>query len=246
VPLTRSRALVLQSFAYSETSKVLRLLTEDFGIRSVIARGALRPRSRFGGVLEPFTEGEAHFLLREGRDLHTLTGFDLVRSRQSLGTDLAAFAGASLVAEIVIRSGTEEPVPELFAAVTTALGRIAGAVKAPALEVEILTAVWRVVSLIGFRPSLSTCGACQRPLGAEEPARFDVDGGCSTCTRCRTSGRLVDARSRAELETVVAGASLERFSDAPLQRALVRAFLSAHLGHDRPLRSMQLLFQHLA
>lgn len=245
MPLTRSRALVLQSFAYSETSKVLRLLTHDFGVRSVIARGALRPRSRYGGVLEPFTEGEAHFLLREGRDLHTLTGFDLLRSRQALGTDLAAFAGASLLAEIVIRSGTEEPVPELFATLTAALDGLARGDGHADIGVQVVSAVWRIMALLGYRPALAECGACQRPLDPGEPARFDVEGGSSVCTRCRSTGRLVDPGSRDELERILAGRAPARFADPHLQRALMRAFLSAHLGHDRPLRSMPLLLQQL-
>jgi hypothetical protein len=72
--LVRSRCLILQSYPYSETSRILRLLTEDFGVQSVIAKGARRPKSRFGGLLEPFTEGTASFYHRETRDLHTLGG----------------------------------------------------------------------------------------------------------------------------------------------------------------------------
>src|SRR3712207_3793122 len=118
--LVTTRALVLQAFPYSETSKVLRLYTWDHGLRSVIAKGALRPRSRYGGVLEPFTEGSATFYLKEGRDLHTLSGFDLVRSRQALGRSLTGFAGASLLAEVVIRVGTEEPHAEMYHALAEA------------------------------------------------------------------------------------------------------------------------------
>src|SRR5687768_5966019 len=127
MPLVSGSALILQVFPYSDTSKILRVLTRDFGVQSVIAKGALRPKSRFGGVLEPFTEGTASFLLREARDLHTLTGFDLVKSRQALGSDLMRFGGASLIAELVLRVGSEEREPELFDAIVSALDRIEAA-----------------------------------------------------------------------------------------------------------------------
>ena len=100
---------------------MLRLFTLEHGVRSVMAKGALRPKSRYGGVLEPFTEGTATFYLKEGRDLHTLSGFDLLRSRQALGRSLVGFAGASLLAEIVMRTGTEEAHPR---AVPRAGGRL--------------------------------------------------------------------------------------------------------------------------
>ena len=92
MPVVSTRSIILHSFNYSETSKILRLLTRDHGVQSVIAKGAQRPKSRFGGVLELFTEGVASFSLRESRDLHTLTGFDLVRTRQLLGGSLTRFA----------------------------------------------------------------------------------------------------------------------------------------------------------
>src|SRR5687767_5106212 len=102
MPLVSGPAIILQAFPYSDTSKILRLLTREHGLQSVIAKGAFRPKSRFGGVLEPFTDGIASFMLREVRDLHTLTGFELLRSRQAMGTHLVRFGGASLIAELVL------------------------------------------------------------------------------------------------------------------------------------------------
>ena len=64
MPIVTDSALILQVYPYSETSKILRLLTRGHGLRSAMARGALRPRSRYGGVLEPFTQGTATFFLK--------------------------------------------------------------------------------------------------------------------------------------------------------------------------------------
>ena len=55
--LVTTPALVLQTYRYSETSKVVRLATRDLGVQSAIAKGALRPKSRFGAGLEI---GRAH------------------------------------------------------------------------------------------------------------------------------------------------------------------------------------------
>ena len=96
--LVSTDAIILQAYAYGDTSRILRLLTRAHGLQSVIAKGAKGPRSRFGGVLEPFVEGIATFQLRDGRDLHTLSGFELLRARQALGGELLRIGGASLIA----------------------------------------------------------------------------------------------------------------------------------------------------
>jgi len=241
VALVTTRALVLQTFPYSETSKVLRLYTWDHGLRSVIAKGALRPRSKYGGVLEPFTEGAATFYLKEGRDLHTLSGFDLVRSRQALGRSLTGFAGASLLAEVVIRVGTEEPHGALYHVLQAAWDAIAEAEGPDAALAASLTGAWRLVTLLGFEPAAAECVHCGRELGADEPARFDAVAGGVACARCRPAGRVLEPETRAELRRMLRGAVPEGGVTRPgAHRALLKAFLDAQLAHDRPFRSLEL------
>lgn len=236
--------MILQAFPYSDTSKILRLFSPELGLRSVIAKGAQRPKSRFGGLLEPFTEGEAHLFLKEGRDLHTLSGFDLVRSRQALGRDLTAFAAASLLAELVIRSGTEEPQPQLFAALLDALERLAGA-PAALIVGEAIGAVWELVAHLGYHPELDLCVGCSRPFQPEEATRFDVDAGGASCMRCRPTGRVVDAVTRGEIRRMSAGEAAPVAGDPSLHRALLRVFVSTHLTHGTPLRSLPLFLEQL-
>ncbi len=244
MPLVTTRALVLQAFAYSDTSKVLRLFTREHGLRSAIAKGALRPKSRYGGVLEPFTEGDATFYLKDGRELQTLGGFDLVRSRQSLGRDLAAFAGASLLVELLLRYSTEEPHPALFVAATRALDTIAAEQQPAHIEARVLAAAWQIVSLLGYRPETAVCVGCGSEFGADEAARFDAQAGGIACVVCRPGGRTLDPQSRTELARMVDGTAVHPpFARRSLQRDLLQAFRAVHPIPDRPLRSLELFVQ---
>lgn len=246
MPLVSAASIVLQVFPYSDTSKILRLLTRDWGVQSVIAKGAQRPRSRFGGILEPFTEGDAHFFLREGRDLHTLSGFDLVRSRQSLGRDLAAFTGASLLAEIALRFSTEEPNPDLFDLLAHALDDLAESEEAVSERV-VIPAVWRTVALVGYQPETEACVRCGDPLPIAEPARFDARAGGVACARCRPAGRVLGPASRAELHAMLQGEGAhDGFSRPAVQHALLGAFLRDHLAPHQPLRSLEFFLQQLS
>ena len=245
--LATTRALVLQAFPYSETSKVLRLFTLEHGLRSVMARGALRPRSRYGGILEPFTEGTATFYLKEGRDLHTLGGFDLLRSRQALGRSLVGFAGASLLAELVMRTGTEEAHPPLYLTLAEAWDRVAEAGGPEQALAASLTGAWTLVALLGFQPQADACIHCGRALAEDEPVRFDAVAGGVACTRCRPAGRVLDPGSRAELRRMLGGDVPEEGVASPrTHRALLKAFLEAQLSQDRPFRSMELFLESAA
>jgi len=242
--LATTRALVLQAFPYSETSKVLRLFTLEHGVRSVMAKGALRPKSRYGGVLEPFTEGTATFYLKEGRDLHTLSGFDLLRSRQALGRSLVGFAGACLLAEVVMRTGTEEPHPALYHALADAWDLVAQARDEAEALAGSLTGAWTLVALLGFEPQAAACIHCGRTLAEDEDARFDAVAGGAACARCRPAGRVLDAGSRGELREMLAGHVPRPGVARPgTHRALLKAFLDAQLAQDRPFRSLELFLE---
>src|SRR5678815_1971564 len=96
-------AIVLHAFDYLESSRILRLVTREAGVRSVLARGARRSKRRFGSALDLFAQGSAELYVKVGRELDTLGGFDVVRARPQLAERLERFAGASAIAELTLR-----------------------------------------------------------------------------------------------------------------------------------------------
>ena len=65
--LVSTHAIVLRTYRYSETSKIVRLATRDLGVQSAIAKGVLRPRSPFGAALEATEAIWARFRARSTR-----------------------------------------------------------------------------------------------------------------------------------------------------------------------------------
>ena len=118
--LVTTPAVVLQTYRYSETSKVVRLATRDLGVQSAIAKGALRPKSRFGAGLELLSEGVAQLYFRETRELHTLGAFDLVNLRRDLAGDVGRFAGAAALAEVMRKMAPPAPLPVAYDTLTAA------------------------------------------------------------------------------------------------------------------------------
>ncbi len=239
--LISADALVLQTFRYSESSKILRLLTRTHGVRSAMARGALRPKSRYGGILEPFTGGVASLILKDGRDLHTLTGFDLVRLHRGLGEDLLRFGGASFLGELVIRTGSEEADPTLYSRVLNAFDRLETA-NPEELEPVILTEAWAIATLLGFEPEVHHCVRCGRWLEEDEGGRFEFAAGGVRCEGCDDDapGPRLPAHALSALRLMVSGES------APLPEtaghwALLLRFLRYHVLQGGRLRSLDFL-----
>src|SRR5881398_200882 len=112
--LVPTPAVVLQTYRYTATSKVVRLATRDLGVQSASAKGALRPKGRFGAGLELLSEGVAQLYFRETRELHTLGAFDLVTLRRDLAADVGRFAGATALAEVMLRMAPPAPLAPAY------------------------------------------------------------------------------------------------------------------------------------
>src|SRR6476619_6678076 len=122
MPLITTPAIILSALRYSETSKIVRLATREHGVQSAIAKGAMRPRSRYGAALQVLSEGQAQYLAKEHRELHVLTAFDLQHLHLALAADLGRYATASALAEVVLRFAPADPHPESFELLRASLG----------------------------------------------------------------------------------------------------------------------------
>ncbi|HEY9479136.1 MAG TPA: DNA repair protein RecO [Gemmatimonadaceae bacterium] len=240
--LITTPAIVLHAFDYSETSRIARLATREAGVQSVLARGAKRARSRFGSAFGLFAEGVAQLHVKEGRELQTLGAFDVSRTRPSLGTDLGRFAGASAVAELVLRFGAEnEAYESLYDALIAALDAIAAADPEVAAEAT-LGGAWHLVAQLGFAPSVAACGACHSPVGAEDDLPFSLSAGgvlCGSCAASYPGGRILPAAARACIESWSNAGRVAALSqlDARAHQRLLRQFLQQHLSDGRALRA---------
>ena len=127
MPPVSTPAIVLSALKYSESSKIVRLATRDLGVQSAIAKGARRPRSRFGAALQVLSDGQAQLYLRDHRELNTLAAFDLARVPVRLAEDLDRYAAASVLAEIMVRFAPPDPHPESFDKLRDALAALEAA-----------------------------------------------------------------------------------------------------------------------
>src|SRR4030042_1118125 len=63
--LKKDKCICIRTTDYSETSQILTFFTADTGKLSLIAKGAKRPKSSFGGPVQLLTAGEMVFFLQK-------------------------------------------------------------------------------------------------------------------------------------------------------------------------------------
>ena len=236
-------AVLLRSFPYSETSRVLRFYTERLGLVGVMGKGVRKAGSRGAGGLDTFAGGVLTVYVKPTRDLQTLRDFAPERARRGLAADVHRFAAASVLAELVLRHAGEEGNPGLFRALEEALDRVE-ATAGPEVAGVLLAEAWGIVALLGYRPEVDTCVACGAPVG-EGLARFDFAQGGIRCPGCSAGAEAAGPRlgpgARAQLSAFLDGHVPAELDRPRAHLRLLSDFVTYHVSGARPLQAMGVL-----
>jgi DNA repair protein RecO (recombination protein O) len=236
---------VLRSFRFGEADRILHLFTKEHGRVGAIAKGARRPRSRFGARLEPFSHVQV--LLHEGRgELATITGADLVRSHQGLASEPYRLSVGSIGLEAVSRLFIEH---DTNTGAFNVLVRFLDLLDTPpagealprsperqedaraALDPLVLSLQLKLLWLAGYLPHLASCASCARtgPLVA-----FSAAAGGAVCRDCCAGALEISGPGfgaiRALLESPLAGARAAGLS-MPAARETLRMIEAVYEYH---------------
>lgn len=240
--LLSTPAVLLRSYAYSETSQVLRFYSEDFGVLGAMAKGTRKSGGKRGGPLVTFWEGTLSVHYKDSRDLQTFREFSPSRTRPGIAGDPVRLAAASVLAELILHHAESEGNPELFAL----LGRGLDAMEADAREElipSLLSHLWSLIHTLGFRPSVQTCVECGRRLDDTEMTRFDYGAGGVRCLACpgASEGPRLGPTAREQLSALVHGQTPDELRRPRAHLRLASDFVTYHLSGGTPLRSMAVL-----
>ena len=231
MPATITPAIILAAFRYGETSKIVRLATREYGVQSAIAKGASRPRSRFGASLQVLSGGEASLIIHERRDLQLLTAFDPVRMRIGIARDMPRYSAAAALAEVMLRFAPAEGHPEAYHALETGLDAIETA-GTDVLEAVALRALWLLVAELGFSPALDFCVRDGAPLPEGVLIFSARDGGalCASCARGIADTARLRPQDRADLTALLQNPGGPPQLDA-VRSAAHRRLLGRYIRH---------------
>jgi DNA repair protein RecO (recombination protein O) len=178
----KTEAIVLRSIRYGEADRILHLYSRGRGRLGAIAKGARKPRSRFGGRLEPFFRLD--LVLHEGRgDLLTVTSAATVDGYPTLRSSGPALGAGARACDAVLRlldsAEANEPAYNLLCRYLALLDDPSQP-RAASLEVA-LSFRLKLALVAGFVPELAACARCGE---GEHLVGFSGAAGGVVCASC--------------------------------------------------------------
>ncbi|MBI2090358.1 MAG: DNA repair protein RecO [Deltaproteobacteria bacterium] len=234
-------AIVVRSWSFGESDKIVSFLTAEYGKVTGIAKGAKRSRRRFVNTLEPFSLVQLSFRDRPHTTLAFIHACDLIRPHKNLTTSLEKIACASYLMEVTDAFATErEESRSLFDHLKEGLIWVED--RGPSHSFLAFYEL-KLLGLAGYQPALESCRRCRRTRAGNSPGhwRFSArDGGllCASCSALRKEAVPLSAEAIEVLVAVQRAKSIlsdhASFSSAALTegRSVLRHFIQFQTSRE--------------
>ena len=265
--MIKTRAIVLHRFPYSDSSFIVKVLTEESGIISFIVKGGKKKESPFRGALDPLALSEVVFRQNPNAELQFIKEATLLDWHKDLRNDLLSLAKAQVITEMILRYAPQGvPLQEEFERLEQSLREfnetcgssasasiVATSAESPSTNSATSTSAFATSAhksnifarwlldtcdMWGYNLDLETCCRCGKTLDKPAADFFPETGGF-VCKSCLG----VDApRARPEtLNGLWALRTGEKIEHPEFAENALLAYLRHHIGFLKEIHSIKFL-----
>lgn len=180
--------IVLSETNYSESSKILNVLTPKYGLLGIMSKGCRNMKSKLRGVSRKLIYGTFHIYYKEN-GLSTLIEVDINNSYNNILTNLDNITFATYLLELVEQVYRQNEDESIFTLLRVALDKIN-----EGFDPLIITNIVELKCLdyLGVRPCIDCCSLC----GSDKNiVTLSSDQGGLVCRNCYTNEVMVDIKT---------------------------------------------------
>jgi DNA repair protein RecO (recombination protein O) len=252
--LETTPALLLKAYNWSESSRTIVFFTKRLGRLALVDKGGRQLKSRRGRPM-PFALLEITYYDHEKESTCYLSDVELLEQWEfAADGNLGRLAYGSAALELLnLLLPEDEAHEDVFNYTCNFMGLVAASPRTclPSLFIAYLL---RLLSQLGYHPSLSYCVGCGRDIeewrGTVERVAFSAERGGIVCPTCQSGGDYyitphwetyrramgLQTASLAEAATVSIG-----FTESTQVLEMLVAFIGAHTGAKSDLKSLVFL-----
>ena len=185
--LEKIEGIIIREKSYSETSKLITLITKEHGVINLLAKGAKTLKSPLRSTTSKLTHGYFNVIYKESK-LSTLKEVDIIEYYKNIKKDINKISYATYILELVEQVIKQTHNEEAFNILVASLKKIEECIN-PIVITNILEL--KCLNFLGVMPILDKCAIC----GNENIITISADQGGYICKNCRKDETIVDAKT---------------------------------------------------
>ena len=186
--ITKVTGIVVSTVAYGDTSLILNILTKEYGLIGVMAKGAKSMKSRLRPFTEKFTYGFFYIYYKENK-LSTLKDVDIINAFKNIHQDIFLIGYLNYTTDLITQVYKQSEQIYLLDLLIDTLTKIE-----EGLDPQVLTNILEVKCLpfLGVGLSLDNCARCG---STKKIVTIDGDAGGLICQNCYRNEPIVSLKS---------------------------------------------------
>lgn len=182
------KGIVLSEIPYSETSKILNVLTNEYGMIGIISKGCKNLKNKLRGVSNKMCYSEYTINYKE-KGLSTLIEGNTINSFKNIYVDMKKAFYAFYLMDLVSQVLKENNNKEIFNLLVNSLIKINDG-----LSPELISNIMEIKLLdyLGVNLELDTCVLCGND---EELVTIDLTSGGVICKNCYSNGYIMNDKA---------------------------------------------------
>ena len=180
--------IVLSETNYSESSKILNVLTDKYGLIGIMSKGCRNIKSKLRGVSRKLVYGTFHVYYKEN-GLSTLITVDLINSYSKILMDLERVSYASFMIDLVLQVVKQNDDKDIFPLLRDSLNKLEEGFS-PIVLTNILEL--KLLDFLGVKPYIDCCSKCGSDKGI---VTLNVDSFGYICRNCYSNEGFVSDKT---------------------------------------------------
>lgn len=185
--ITRVNGIIISEKPYKESSKLLNIITKEYGIIGVIAKGSKRLKSNLRSISTKLTYAEFQINYKEGK-LSTLICADVINPLFNIKNDLLKVSFASYMIDLASQVIKENNNSVIYDLLVSSILKIEEGFD-PELICNILEL--KYLSYLGISPNFDSCSVC----ASSKVLTLSVEKGGFVCKEHHTNEKIVDKKT---------------------------------------------------
>ncbi len=185
--LEKVKGIIIKDINYKESSKILHILTREYGNIGVISKGCRNMKSKLRSVSSKLTYG--YFYISKKDELSILIEVDIIDDLKNIKKDFSKIGYLSYLVDLTNQVIKETNNFSLFDIMSSAIEKINSG-----FDPMIITNIVELKFLedLGVKPILDCCSICG---SKEEIVTISSDTGGYICRNCYTNQYVVDLKT---------------------------------------------------
>lgn len=186
--ITKVEGIVLNTRDFGESSRILNVLTKEYGLIGIMAKGCKRLKSDIKGVSEKLSYAHFNIYYKEDK-LSTLANADVINIFSNIKKDITKISFASFLLELTEQVVKQNNSEDIYQLLINALIKINDGFD-PLVLTNIIEL--KYLDYLGVMPVIDSCSVCGSQTSI---ATISSSKGGYVCNNCLTNEKLVSDKT---------------------------------------------------